>query len=64
MTVPTSKVGVGTAMRAHNYLLIPEQTKSPAGLGSMPARWQAATESGADGSNASEGLDGIFLLLN
>jgi membrane glycosyltransferase len=32
MTVVISKVGVGTAMRAHNYLLIPEETKSPAVL--------------------------------
>ncbi|WP_096664523.1 glucans biosynthesis glucosyltransferase MdoH [Polaromonas sp. AET17H-212] len=32
MTVLTSKVGVGTAMRANNYLLIPEETKSPAVL--------------------------------
>jgi membrane glycosyltransferase len=28
----TSEVGVGTEMRAHNYLLIPEETKSPAAL--------------------------------
>ena len=32
MTVLTSQVGVGTAMRAHNYLLIPEETRSPAVL--------------------------------
>ncbi|MBK5205751.1 MAG: glucans biosynthesis glucosyltransferase MdoH, partial [Polaromonas sp.] len=32
MTVMTSKVGVGTAMRAQNYLLIPEETRSPAVL--------------------------------
>ena len=32
MTVLTSKVGVGTAMRAQNYLLIPEEVKSPAVL--------------------------------
>lgn len=32
MTVLTSKVGVGTAMRSNNYLLIPEETKSPAVL--------------------------------
>jgi membrane glycosyltransferase len=32
MTVLTSKVGVGTAMRKQNYLLIPEETKSPAVL--------------------------------
>ena len=32
MTVLNSKVGVGTAMRAQNYLLIPEETKSPAVL--------------------------------
>ena len=29
MTVVTSKVGVGTAMRARNDLLIPEEIKSP-----------------------------------
>jgi membrane glycosyltransferase len=29
MTVVTSRVGLGTAMRAQNYLLIPEETKSP-----------------------------------
>jgi membrane glycosyltransferase len=43
MTVLTSKVGAGTAMRAHNYLLIPEETKSPAVLRrawSMPANWR------------------------
>ena len=32
MTVLNSKVGVGTAMRAQNYLLIPEETKSQAVL--------------------------------
>jgi membrane glycosyltransferase len=32
MTVITSKVGVGTAMRAKNYLVIPEEVKSPAVL--------------------------------
>ena len=32
MTVLTSQVGVGTAMRAQNYLLIPEETRSPAVL--------------------------------
>ena len=32
MTVLTSKVGVGEAMRAQNYLLIPEETRSPAVL--------------------------------
>jgi membrane glycosyltransferase len=32
MTVLTSRIGVGKAMRAHNYLLIPEETKSPAVL--------------------------------
>ncbi|WP_096698632.1 glucans biosynthesis glucosyltransferase MdoH [Polaromonas sp. AER18D-145] len=32
MTVLTSKVGVGMAMRTNNYLLIPEETKSPAVL--------------------------------
>jgi len=29
MTVVTSRVGLGRAMRAQNYLLIPEETKSP-----------------------------------
>ncbi|NDP37628.1 MAG: glucans biosynthesis glucosyltransferase MdoH [Rhodoferax sp.] len=29
MTVVTSRVGLGTAMRAQNFLLIPEETKSP-----------------------------------
>ena len=32
MTVLTSQVGVGTAMRARNYLLIPEESRSPAVL--------------------------------
>ncbi|MES2398922.1 MAG: glucans biosynthesis glucosyltransferase MdoH, partial [Pseudomonadota bacterium] len=32
MTVITSKVGVGTLMRAQNFLLIPEETRSPAVL--------------------------------
>ena len=32
MTVITSRVGLGTAMRAQNYLLIPEETRSPAVL--------------------------------
>ena len=32
MTVVTSKVGVGSAMRSGNYLLIPEEVKSPAVL--------------------------------
>jgi membrane glycosyltransferase len=32
MTVITSKVGVGTSMRSQNYLLIPEEVKSPAVL--------------------------------
>ena len=32
MTVLTSKVGVGARMRAQNYLLIPEETRSPAVL--------------------------------
>lgn len=32
MTVLTSRVGVGKAMRANNYLLIPEETRSPAVL--------------------------------
>ena len=41
MTVLTSKVGVGTAMRALNYLLIPEETKSPAVL---RRAWQLASQ--------------------
>ncbi|MGH6639475.1 MAG: glucans biosynthesis glucosyltransferase MdoH, partial [Polaromonas sp.] len=32
MTVLTSQVGLGAAMRAQNYLLIPEETQSPAVL--------------------------------
>ena len=32
MTVVTSRIGVGRAMRAHNFLLIPEESKSPAVL--------------------------------
>jgi membrane glycosyltransferase len=32
MTVITSKVGIGTQMRAQNFLLIPEETRSPAVL--------------------------------
>ena len=32
MTVVTSRIGVGEFMRSHNYLLIPEETKSPAVL--------------------------------
>ena len=32
MTVITSKVGVGTRMRSNNYLLIPEEARSPAVL--------------------------------
>ncbi len=32
MTVLTSKVGVGAALRARNYLLIPEENRSPAVL--------------------------------
>ena len=32
MTVVTSRVDVGSVMRAQNYLLIPEETKSPAVL--------------------------------
>jgi membrane glycosyltransferase len=43
MTVLTSKVKVGTAMRAHNYLLIPEETsrlRCCAGRGSTPASWR------------------------
>jgi membrane glycosyltransferase len=41
MTVLTSKDGVGTAMRTHNYLLILEKTKSPAVLGRA---WQHASQ--------------------
>ncbi|OYZ85036.1 MAG: glucan biosynthesis glucosyltransferase H [Polaromonas sp. 24-62-144] len=41
MTVLTSKVGVGTAMRAHSYLLIPEETRSPAVL---RRAWQHASQ--------------------
>jgi membrane glycosyltransferase len=41
MTVLTSKVGVGTAMRTHNYLLIPQETKSPAVL---RRAWQPASQ--------------------
>ena len=32
LTVLTSQVGVGAAMRAQNYLLIPEESRSPAVL--------------------------------
>ena len=32
MTVVTSRIGVGKAMRAQNFLLIPEETRSPAVL--------------------------------
>ena len=32
MTVITSKVNVGSLMRSQNYLLIPEETRSPAVL--------------------------------
>jgi len=32
MAVVTGRVGLGSAMRAHNYLLIPEETKFPAVL--------------------------------
>ena len=32
MAVVTSRVGLGTSMRAQNYLLIPEETRSPAVL--------------------------------
>ena len=32
MTVLTSQVGVGAAMRAQSYLLIPEESRSPAVL--------------------------------
>jgi len=32
MTVITSRIGIGKAMRAQNFLLIPEETKSPAVL--------------------------------
>ena len=68
MTVLTSKVGVGTAMRTHNYLLIPEENQvagsaAPRLAACQPAG-QAATESCAGGLNAIEGLAGIFLLLN
>ena len=41
MTVLTSKVGVGTTLRANNYLLIPEETKSPAVL---RRAWQHASQ--------------------
>ena len=41
MTVLTRKVVVGTAVRAHNYLLIPEQTNSPAVL---RRAWQHASQ--------------------
>ncbi len=41
MTVLTSKVGVGTTLRANNYLLIPEETKSPAVL---RRAWQHARQ--------------------
>ena len=41
MTVLTRKVGVGTTLRAHNYLLIPEETKSPAVL---RRAWQLASQ--------------------
>ena len=68
MTVLTSKVGVGTTLRANNYLLIPEETKSPAVL---RRAWQLASqpakppiESCPRCLNASKGLAGIFLLLN
>jgi membrane glycosyltransferase len=62
-TVLTSKVGVGKAMRAHNYLLTSEETKSP-GLAACQPAGQAATESCPLGLNSSEGLAGIYLLLN
>ena len=39
--VPTSKVGAGMAIRTHNYLLIPEETKSPAVL---RRAWQHASQ--------------------
>ena len=50
MTVLTSRVGMGTALRAHGYLLIPEESRSPAVLrrawlhAGEPAgpRWKAA----------------------
>ena len=41
MTVLTSKVGVGTALRANNYLLIPEETKLPPVL---RRAWQHASQ--------------------
>ena len=41
MTVLTSKVGVGTTLRANNYLLVPEETKSPAVL---RRAWQHARQ--------------------
>ena len=41
MTVLTSKVGVGTTLRANNYLLIPEETTSPAVL---RRAWQHARQ--------------------
>ena len=41
MTVVSSKVGVGTTLRANNYLLIPEETKSPAVL---RRAWQHASQ--------------------
>ena len=41
MTVLTNKVGAGTAIRTHNHLLIPEETKSPAAL---RRAWQLASQ--------------------
>jgi membrane glycosyltransferase len=41
MKVLTNKVGVGTEMRSHNYLLVPEETKSPAVL---RRAWQPASQ--------------------
>ena len=41
MAVVTSRVGLGTAMRLQNYLLIPEETKSPAVL---RRAWQHASQ--------------------
>ena len=40
MTVATSRVGLGTTLRANNYLLIPEESKSPAVL---RRAWQHAS---------------------
>ena len=67
MTMLTSKVGVGTAMRALNYLLILEETKSPAVL---RRAWQLASQLAKPPMKAAlrlerqQGAAGIFLLLN